>query len=183
MTKGKSWCVWYKVSKLWRHSWCTIHVDSELGRVYLSIDPLPEILEACLKSLFADHVIGLRLALIPGHRDQGPRSHVMKSLISYGEPLRQVWPWTNARDHGVLAVTSINWRRRLGLFIRSSSPHSQSRDILVHETTILHEFIFINPDKNSLNIFNNVSLFPPLGRENRSGRVRSISHVSLITRL
>lgn len=118
----------YKVSKLWRHSWCTIHV--ELGRVYLSIDPLPEILEACLKSLFADHVIGLRLALIPGHRDQGPRSHVMKSLISYGEPLRQVWPWTNARDHGVLAVTSINWRRRLGLFIRSSSPHSQSRDIL-----------------------------------------------------
>lgn len=128
VTKGKSWCVWYKVSKLWRHSWCTIHV--ELGRVYLSIDPLPEILEACLKSLFADHVIGLRLALIPGHRDQGPRSHVMKSLISYGEPLRQVWPWTNARDHGVLAVTSINWRRRLGLFIRSSSPHSQSRDIL-----------------------------------------------------
>lgn len=128
VTKGKSWCVWYKVSKLWRHSWCTIHV--ELGRVYLSIDPLPEILEACLESLFADHVIGLRLALIPGHRDQGPRSHVMKSLISYGEPLRQVWPWTNARDHGVLAVTSINWRRRLGLFIRSSSPHSQSRDIL-----------------------------------------------------
>lgn len=126
--EGKVVMRMYKVSKLWRHSWCTIHV--ELGRVYLSIDPLPEILEACLKSLFADHVIGLRLALIPGHRDQGPRSHVMKSLISYGEPLRQVWPWTNARDHGVLAVTSINWRRRLGLFIRSSSPHSQSRDIL-----------------------------------------------------
>lgn len=126
--EGKVVMRMYKVSKLWRHSWCTIHV--ELGRVYLSIDPLPEILEACLESLFADHVIGLRLALIPGHRDQGPRSHVMKSLISYGEPLRQVWPWTNARDHGVLAVTSINWRRRLGLFIRSSSPHSQSRDIL-----------------------------------------------------
>lgn len=59
---------------------------------YLLIDLLPEILEACLEGLLADHVIGLRLALVPRHRDQGPRSHVMKSLIGYGEPLRQIRP-------------------------------------------------------------------------------------------
>lgn len=57
-----------------------------------------------MEGLLADHVIGLRLALIPRYRDQGPRSHVMKSLIGYGEPLRQVRPSTDARDHGVLVL-------------------------------------------------------------------------------
>lgn len=65
---------------------------------------LPEILEASLEGLFADHVIGLRFALVPRHRDQGPRSHVMESLVSYGEPLRQVRPSTGARDHTALVL-------------------------------------------------------------------------------
>ena len=53
---------------------------------------LPEILEPCLEGLFADHVIGLRFALVRRYRDQRPRSHVVKCLIGYGEPLRQVRP-------------------------------------------------------------------------------------------
>lgn len=105
MMKGKPWCIYKGLLTSFnvRYTWTLFGVKKRAGE-YLLIDSLPEILEACLKSLFADHVIGLRLALIPRHRDQGPRSHVMKSLISYGEPLRQVWPWTNARDHGVLAL-------------------------------------------------------------------------------
>lgn len=53
---------------------------------------LPKILQACLESLLAHHVVRLRLALIPGHGYQRPRAHVVEILVGYGESLRQIRP-------------------------------------------------------------------------------------------